>query len=577
MRSVYFDVLKGVAIIAVVLYHFGTCKYGYLGADVFLVIAGYFTIPSVDKHGYKGFALNRITRLLPLLLIAGFFSLILGIFLMLPDDLENLSQSIIATNCFSNNILQSITTGNYWAKVNEYKPLMHTWYVGLLMQFYVSVPFFYFLINKYAHGNRRIFIGINILIVLLSLFLYLFIGKPAEKFYHLPFRLFEFCAGSSVYLISATKVQRRHKQDGTSFLITAYLCLIFLLFTNIPFINDSTRLLTTVLTTSLLLYVLPLCKTSSNKLFSNRWVAATGMSCFSIFVWHQVILAHTRYSFTNDLTSIETIAIMLGILTLLSYFSYKYVEKMNSTKLIWTWISILFISTSGISTYLYLNAGVIRDVPELDAYAGNAKRGMWSEYCDRGYTYNKDFTSKDKQHWFIIGNSFGRDMVNIILESEIADRVEISYTWNTNLNADYSERFLNADVVFLSTLGLNQELIENVKRHCRLDCRFFIIGEKNFGECNGQVYRQRSNANYHDITVDISPRYTERNNIMKRLYSDIYVDMIEPVSDSNCKVRVFSDDGKFISQDCLHLTQAGARYYAKIIDWSRFLPCKPDN
>lgn len=50
MRSRCFDVLKAVAIIAVVLYHMGICEFGYLGVDIFLVIAGYFTSKSVEKQ-----------------------------------------------------------------------------------------------------------------------------------------------------------------------------------------------------------------------------------------------------------------------------------------------------------------------------------------------------------------------------------------------------------------------------------------------------------------------------------------------------------------------------------------------
>jgi peptidoglycan/LPS O-acetylase OafA/YrhL len=49
-RNKYYDVLKALAIVAVVLYHFGACRNGYLGVDVFLVIAGYFTASSVEKH-----------------------------------------------------------------------------------------------------------------------------------------------------------------------------------------------------------------------------------------------------------------------------------------------------------------------------------------------------------------------------------------------------------------------------------------------------------------------------------------------------------------------------------------------
>lgn len=43
MRIKYIDILKAFAIIAVVLYHTGLMTYGYLGVDLFLVVAGYLT------------------------------------------------------------------------------------------------------------------------------------------------------------------------------------------------------------------------------------------------------------------------------------------------------------------------------------------------------------------------------------------------------------------------------------------------------------------------------------------------------------------------------------------------------
>lgn len=58
---------------------------------------------------------------------------------------------------------------------------------------------------------------------------------------------------------------------------------------------------------------------------------------------------------------------------------------------------------------------------------------------------------------------------------------------------------------------------------------------------------------------------------MKAAYSDIYIDMIEMLMQPDGKVRVFTDDGRFISQDCRHLTKAGAQYYASLIDCERFL------
>ena len=44
------DSIKGIAIIAVVLFHLELLKSGYLGVDAFFVINGFFVIPSMIKH-----------------------------------------------------------------------------------------------------------------------------------------------------------------------------------------------------------------------------------------------------------------------------------------------------------------------------------------------------------------------------------------------------------------------------------------------------------------------------------------------------------------------------------------------
>lgn len=62
---------------------------------------------------------------------------------------------MIATNFFANNILESITTKNYWDVGNDYEPLMHTWYVGLLMQFYLVIPFIIFIVGRFIHDVYR--------------------------------------------------------------------------------------------------------------------------------------------------------------------------------------------------------------------------------------------------------------------------------------------------------------------------------------------------------------------------------------------------------------------------------------
>ena len=132
------------------------------------------------------------------------------------------------------------------------------------------------------------------------------------------------------------------------------------------------------------------------------------------------------------------------------------------------------------------------------------------------------------------------------------------------------ERLEKADIVFLSTLGLCEDMIEYVKSKLSPRTKFYIIGEKNFGENNGQVYSQRYKKDYLKMTINMEEGYEEKNNRLRDKYKDNYIDMISMVQQSDGKVLVFSEDGLFISQDCRHLTKAGALYYASLIDWNRF-------
>ena len=494
--------------------------------------------------------------------------------MMLPDDFENTANSIVATNFFANNILESITTKNYWDVGNDYKPLMHTWYVGLLMQFYVLIPFLLFLIGRLIKDSKKkqtYNLCVMGLIASVSLLLYWFSDNSCARFYYLQYRLFEFCAGGLVfYLFGVSQNKASNKLIVNVLFSLTYLCIIALLFVETDIISQKLKLLIVVLLTALLLMMMPMVEIAQGKVFANKWIAAIGAASFSIFVWHQVVLALIRYSFTNNMTEAAPLFAFVAITVVLSVVSYKYIEKMKMTKTAWSFIALLFVLTTAGSLYIYANAGVVRDVPELEVVKGKVHRGMWAEYCDRGYKYDKEFTDDERPKWYVIGNSFGRDMVNIILESRCADKIEVVYS-DPKTYKDKEERFTKADIVFLSTLGLNEELIEDIQKRCKGKTKLFLIGEKNFGENNGQVYRHRFAKDYHQLTIEMEDGYAEKNERLKAAYPDIYIDMIEMVRQPDGKVRVFSDDGRFISQDCRHLTKAGAQYYASLFEWERFL------
>lgn len=145
-RSLLIDFLKGLAIIAVVLYHCGLLTYGYLGVEVFLVVGGYLITKSIMRSidagsfSYTQYLAKRLTRLWPLLVVVSGMSLAIAYCVMLPDNLKNMAETAVGTLTFTNNFVQYITSGNYWDQSNDFKPLMHTWYIALMMQFYVIIP-----------------------------------------------------------------------------------------------------------------------------------------------------------------------------------------------------------------------------------------------------------------------------------------------------------------------------------------------------------------------------------------------------------------------------------------------------
>ena len=102
MRRKDIDILKGFAIIAVILFHMYILKSGYLGVDLFFVISGYLIIPRLVEQfsreelnfNYFQYEKKRIMRLWPLIVIAGLVCLIVGYVGMLPDDYENLTENI---------------------------------------------------------------------------------------------------------------------------------------------------------------------------------------------------------------------------------------------------------------------------------------------------------------------------------------------------------------------------------------------------------------------------------------------------------------------------------------------------
>lgn len=579
-RNNRIDVLKGIAILAIVLYHFGGgyLTYGYLGVDIFFVISGYLMMKSIvkamreNRFYYWRFIVGRIARLWPLVLIMTTVALCLGLFTMLPDDLENLSESVIASNVFANNVLSCITTRNYWNIANVFKPLMHTWYAGVLMQAYVFLPLVYLVVFKLTKGNINAVKTSVVVITLMSLIAYLLPGvNTAEKFYYLPFRAFEINTGSIIVFIPKYEKMTARMQYVAEAI--CFCIIFFLLCSNIAIPLSSLKLLLIVCATAVLVYIFV--NTAEKSSILIKAFSCVGRASFSIYLCHQIIVAYMYYAIT-DRTDIHILLLFVLVVSALSAGVYLLIEKplgfvakKNVRHIILACIVVCLI-TSCVSGTIYLHAGVVRDVPELGIETANVHRGMHAEYCDVPYSWDVDFVDDEKTHVWVIGNSFGRDFANILNESSYSQELEISYTRESEQQVlERKSRIGDSDYIFYAVKDITgvPDWLKNIVPEEKL----YVVGDKKFGNSNGIIYSHRFSDDYFEQRVKLDDDFIETNVRLQKEYKDHFVDMISLLMNENNEIQVFTDDNHYISQDCYHLTKYGAQFYSRILPLNELL------
>lgn len=578
-RSMSIDLLKSVAIIAVVLFHIGICKYGYLGVDVFLVIAGYLTTKSIIRQqengsfGYFCFLNKRVFRLLPLLLIVSVLSLVLGYVLMLPMALKNTAESAAATPLFLNNVVQYITSADYWNGSNDYKPLMHTWYVALLMQFYVVYALLLLLGKKLGGGKKYIYV-IGFMFMASLLYYLIPTNDTSAKFYLLPARLFEFAAGGGVALYAMGML--RVKDRLTAYLLL--LLLVALLFVNGSLESGQVKLLISTIFSCALL-ALPW-EMSSNDI---KWkplrmpvgaLAYLGAASYSFYLWHQVIIAFYRYVINDDF-AVSDYLIIFALCIIIGWLSYRYVERGldNITRLKWGKVAfnivsvIVLIVIVGCSCKWYKQNGLVRDIPELELYVATSGDIESQDYNQRNESMDVDFPENGKQNILVVGDSFARDWINILREAGIDSTMNISL--HRDADAVLNDRITKADYVFVANCSPFDIYYPYFKR--MMEKRFYRVGRKNYTYRNGIVYNniRYGKGNYsQSFLLPVSEEKEMQEE--KLVFGEKYIDMMSPIRQNNGKYAFFTPDKHFYSHDGIHLTHAGAKEYARRLNVKKY-------
>jgi peptidoglycan/LPS O-acetylase OafA/YrhL len=156
------DGLRGLAVLAVLLFHDDRLTGGYLGVDLFFVLSGYLiTSLLLAEHAATGtislsaFWVRRARRLFPALLALLPAVALYAAVLAEPGELARIRGDGIATIAYVANWRSIFDGRSYWDLFAAPSPLEHTWSLAIEEQFYVVWPLVAAAILWLSSGSRR--------------------------------------------------------------------------------------------------------------------------------------------------------------------------------------------------------------------------------------------------------------------------------------------------------------------------------------------------------------------------------------------------------------------------------------
>lgn len=325
------DGLRAIAVVPVVLFHAGFEVFsgGFVGVDVFFVISGYLiTNIIIDEMNEGKFCLldfyeRRARRILPALFVVVLCCIPFAWFLLLPSDMRDFSQSLVAVATFSSNILFWRESG-YFDTASELKPLLHTWSLAVEEQFYILFPLI--LMVAWRLGKRAIVSTLAAAFVIsLATAHWGAYNKPDATFYLLHTRAWELLIGSFAAFYS------QHRSLGTAAWVNNALSTVGLAailygvfaFDDVTPFPSLYALIPTVGTVLIILFAVR--GTAVHQLLSMREFAGVGLISYSLYLWHQPVFAFWRHYNFYEPSHLQMAIISLACLPL-AYLTYRLVE-----------------------------------------------------------------------------------------------------------------------------------------------------------------------------------------------------------------------------------------------------------
>lgn len=430
------DGLRAISVLSVIFYHldFTLFSGGYIGVDIFFTISGYLITSIIifeknkNNFSYTNFLNRRIRRIIPILILVIFFTLIVGVIFSMPTDLNQITNSAIFSILFTSNFYFSIVGDVYAAKSIILKPLAHTWSLSIEEQYYIFFPLLFIFFNKEKILN------ILIIFIFLSLSISFIIEKnyPHHNFYFTPSRVWELLLGCCIAIL---KFKNHAKKND---LLKDFFCTLGIILILIPIFFFKIE------TFSTLKSFIPISGTCMILYYGykNNWIISIlskiffvkiGLLSYSLYLWHYPIISFFEKYNIFYYKPILKIIVFFVILLFISILFYFLVEKnfrskkiISNSKFYTILFFVLFSLSITFASIHFSNSFVSRYM------VGNYNLDNDNHYLKwlNSSKQIKDFKNLEKNNVLVVGDSHGLDTYNsFILNKNLFNNYEFSFYW----------------------------------------------------------------------------------------------------------------------------------------------------
>jgi len=411
--------LRAYAVMLVVLYHVGINVFsgGFLGVDVFFVISGYL-MTGIILQGIKdqqfsllSFYAARCRRIIPPLAVMCAALLMIGYFLIPPQEYQGLARHVVASLAFISNIIYFKHAG-YFDAGAIYRWLLHTWSLSVEWQFYLLLPLVMMFTARFL---RRQFAWVLASGALLSFALALVMANmnASASYFLLPTRAWEMLVGGLLFLAPKTALsgQRWVASVGAAGLIFSAMWITA---------DDAwpgVMTLIPVALTALMIHA----GASHSRLFNHRFAQALGKWSYSIYLWHWPLWVfwHLAGWPVNGITQL----VLIGLSVFAGWASFTLVEGKSGK-----WRSRTFVTLGSSAVVLCLGVVVAmkaglparapQNVAAINEYAEqrfSAANGCFS--LDGKVSPQCVFGSASRVNLVVIGDSHANAMLSSVVAS----------------------------------------------------------------------------------------------------------------------------------------------------------------